>query len=630
MPDFFGKSGIAWAGTQFLVRLKSGGELAAFYYDGFTDDKKECSFAALSFLEVVQKHFFVEVYPTLFPDRVSQPKWYTVFLDGAGCYVSLENLLTRIAFGERMHVYMRAMYIPEAYYNKTSLDGHFATAGKQMRAAVATGNSDAFDAASMFTARTNDRATGTGARNHVIHFQPNRDRQCRVKTLSSFKVKSYSERCITWVPNTAENRALRWRSEKEHEIEHLLVKTLKQRLTDVGVSTTGLKPVLVARLKEHIPPYVDPLPVSDPDLMLFQSLTVRRHSGMGVGEEFQFTTVHSWWDGPRQTTTWVQVVSPPTPCGGRDTDTVVSAGSTRPVTQNKGLSHVTRRASKIKVVVDREKQIVEDIKSKSDGSWCPECSRFFARKGDLTNHLRDQACQGGSVMFRKSLTAKDRTTNSGDLIKRTVSACMRSVVVSTRGATATVIQYNGRVQLPDGTVWEVSIPALGYAVQIRARTICLSKQQQTFLELSFSLGEITLGGHKSMKIGPRTTANHMKLLGTRPGEELYSSSRYSAEIQEFWKSNPNGKPTFRVHMLLDHWYIKSWFSTRKSCGPKEMKPWAGVLFGERDIASMSVAELRVAASSCGIDKKGKKSELASRLAAAVCSDNANVVVHTCT
>lgn len=104
MPDFFGKSGTPWVGTQYIVKVKEGDELMCFYYDGFMDDKKEDSFAALSFLEVVQSHFFTEVYPTLFPQRDrSKAVFYTVFLDGAGCYVSLENLLSRIAFSTRIN-----------------------------------------------------------------------------------------------------------------------------------------------------------------------------------------------------------------------------------------------------------------------------------------------------------------------------------------------------------------------------------------------------------------------------------------------------------------------------------------------------------------------------------------------
>ena len=104
--------------------------IQCFYYDGFMNDKKEDAFAALSFLEVVQGHFFTEIYPTLFPTRDLAAIFYSVFLDGAGCYVGGENLLSRLAFSSRINVYMKAMYIPEAYYNKTPLDGHFAVAGK--------------------------------------------------------------------------------------------------------------------------------------------------------------------------------------------------------------------------------------------------------------------------------------------------------------------------------------------------------------------------------------------------------------------------------------------------------------------------------------------------------------------
>ena len=71
--------------------------------------------------------------------------------------------MTRLAFSKRLDVYLKAMYIPEAYFNKTSLDSHFATAGKQMRASVAAGagKNDAYDAASMFTARTSAKTMGT-------------------------------------------------------------------------------------------------------------------------------------------------------------------------------------------------------------------------------------------------------------------------------------------------------------------------------------------------------------------------------------------------------------------------------------------------------------------------------------
>lgn len=288
MPDFYGKSGISWAGTLFLVRLQEGEELSAFYYDGFTDDKKEDSFSALSFLEVVQSHFFVEMYPDLFPERAGDNIFYTVFLDGAGCYVSQENLMTRIAFSERINVYMKSMHIPEAYYNKTSLDGHFATAGKQMRAAVCTGQTDAYDASSMMLARTSQLATGTGATNLVVHFEPNRDCMFGVKKISSLRIKSLSERTVKWMPNTEANRVSLWRSQREYEIDKCTLHQLKTRLSAVGIQCCGSKKDLARQLKSTLVDE-DPNPESSPEKLLFNSLCLRRHTGIGPGKTITYS-----------------------------------------------------------------------------------------------------------------------------------------------------------------------------------------------------------------------------------------------------------------------------------------------------------------------------------------------------
>jgi hypothetical protein len=230
MPDFFGKSGNPWVGTMFLVKVKEGSDLQCFYYDGFMDDKKEDAFAALSFLEAVQGHFYTSIYPTLFedqPELSDRGVFYTVFLDGAGCYVGIENLLTRIAFSSRINVYLKAMFIPEAYYNKTPLDGHFAVGGKQMRAAVASGFSDAFDASSMFKARVSELTKGEGAQNYVIRFEPNRDRQCFAKSGSIHNLKKTSARIPVWIPNTVENRCRLLRLEKLADYTSKKVKELK-------------------------------------------------------------------------------------------------------------------------------------------------------------------------------------------------------------------------------------------------------------------------------------------------------------------------------------------------------------------------------------------------------------------
>lgn len=265
MPDFFGKSGNAWVGTQFIVKTKEGSTLQCFYYDGFMDDKKEDAFGTLSFVEIAQSHFCTTVYPSLFPDRdPTKGIFYTVFLDGAGCFVAVENLLTRLAFSSRINgatrhrnvhhlptahpissappppsVYMKAMYIPEAYYNKTPLDGHFAVAGKQMRASVASGKLDAFDAESMFNARVSDLTKGEGAKNFVIHFEPNRDRQCHTKSTTIKGIKKMSARIPVWIKNNLANRTALAREDKKAEYKRATVVTLKEILSERGERTTG-------------------------------------------------------------------------------------------------------------------------------------------------------------------------------------------------------------------------------------------------------------------------------------------------------------------------------------------------------------------------------------------------------
>ena len=68
-------------------------------------------------------------------------------------------------------------------------------------------------------------------------------------------------------------------------------------------------------------------------------------------------------------------------------------------------------------------------------------------------------------MFARSKTPKDRETNTSDLIKRTVASKMSSIVVMTRGGSVPVTEYNGRVRLPDGTYWNVTVVAVGYTAK---------------------------------------------------------------------------------------------------------------------------------------------------------------------
>lgn len=136
-------------------------------------------------------------------------------------------------------VYMKAMYIPEAYYNKTPLDGHFAVAGRQMRASVCSGKLDAFDAASMFRARVSDSTKGEGATNYVVHFEPNRDCQCLVKGNKLQGLKMISARIPVWVQNTPENKRRLKMEDIQEQHRRCTMTQLREILCARGTATTG-------------------------------------------------------------------------------------------------------------------------------------------------------------------------------------------------------------------------------------------------------------------------------------------------------------------------------------------------------------------------------------------------------
>ena len=392
MPDFFGKSGNPWVGTMLIVKVKEGDDLQCFYYDGFMDGKKECWFAGMSFCEAVQGHFFTDVYPTLFEEGrltvLARGVFYTVFLDGAGCFVAVENLLTRLAFSSRINVYLKAMYIPEAYYSKTPLDGHFAVGGKQMRAAVASGFCDAFDASSMFKARVSELTKGEGAKNYVIHFEPNRDRQCAVKsTAMSGHLKKMSARIPVWIPNTPENRLVLRREQMLVGYRKMTVKALKEILNERGQPTGGLKSVLVERVMHSEPPLVDN-DDDDPALKyLLSGLRLHRHSGMGEGQYYSSADVRSMWKDQPQISTGVTVVQSATGAGGTARSASMGGStkamkiihtSSRPTTSKTRGSLSEMKSVRLSAEHAARETRKKKIKSQSKGFWCSKhekCNR---------------------------------------------------------------------------------------------------------------------------------------------------------------------------------------------------------------------------------------------------------------
>ena len=71
----------------------------------------------------------------------------------------------------RTHVYIKAYFIPETGFNKTALDGRFATDDKGVMAHVKSGQ-EAYDATTLFWALT---AMGTGENVTTLLIETNRD-----------------------------------------------------------------------------------------------------------------------------------------------------------------------------------------------------------------------------------------------------------------------------------------------------------------------------------------------------------------------------------------------------------------------------------------------------------------------
>lgn len=108
-----------------------------------------------------------------------------------------------------------------------------------MRASVASGKLDAFDASSMYEARVADCTKGLGAKNYVVHFEPNRDRQCQLKSSVLPGLKKMSARIPVWVRNNAANRLQLSKEKQRWKFQHSTVTELKATLQTRGASTRG-------------------------------------------------------------------------------------------------------------------------------------------------------------------------------------------------------------------------------------------------------------------------------------------------------------------------------------------------------------------------------------------------------
>lgn len=358
---------------------------------------------------------------------------------------------------------------------------------------------------------------------------------------------------------------------------------------------------------------------------LLAGVNLHRHSGFGTGMHHTRTAILKMWHQQPQITTGVHVVKPPAAAGG--SSVARSMGKNEKVFkvlqgkarhwQPKARGTMSEmQSARLATAHARRKESKEQVKSQSNGFWCslhPGCNRFFRTKAGLEAHQRRGECQSGTQLFRRASSdvPASRVVNRRDHIKRTVHQLTSTICTTNRGDTSVPEYYDGTWNDLPGGPYTVNKVPLGYATKVRRVRVHLSHSQREYLEWCFALGE----KEKGLKMGPRVTAKHMALHGTEAGWLHYSASRFASHNPTYW--SVKSAPTFRVSELLEHWYIKSWFSSRKAKG-NDTDVSVGQMYQGELIHSMGVGRLRDIAKVLGIPS-GRKKELRGRICAHIAS-----------
>ena len=207
----------------------------------------------MSCVEACQADFVTNVWRNEVEDGVVP--FYTAITDGAGCYSGLHQLLARIDLSRKTGVYMNVHYIPETGFNKTPLDGRFATDGKGVMAYV-RGGADAYDANTLFWALA---SMGTAKNVVTLHIEVNRAMEREPKgVINQFKVRSMASKNCVWVPRTQTNLtdAAVALLDEALTSRKCVVAQVNALLAHHGLQVRGRKSAKVQALVTHLSPLV--------------------------------------------------------------------------------------------------------------------------------------------------------------------------------------------------------------------------------------------------------------------------------------------------------------------------------------------------------------------------------------
>jgi hypothetical protein len=237
-----------------------------------------------------------------------------------------------------------------------------------------------------------------------------------------------------------------------------------------------------------------------------------------------------------------------------------------------------------KLAAAAAEKAVQARKKSSDGHYCPAegCNRFFMSAVWLVKHqnARGMCPDASTSPFRSSAHSGKKGSgvtpvhvSANDLMKRIIADTSKGMAVHEPGSAADLLAAdidmdmdgtsigNGQYVLIDGSNFECPAAPVGMA----------EKKHKKGGNQRFVAGQLTFMGwcymrgvkHKADKMSPKQAADAMEIHGTTAGATRYPNDPYCAR-------RADGKPTFRIGELLEHWTFRSWFGQQKAAFEKKL------------------------------------------------------------
>lgn len=198
-----------------------------------------------------------------------------------------------------------------------------------------------------------------------------------------------------------------------------------------------------------------------------------------------------------------------------------------------------------------------------EGNGNANCTRAFKKKGNLLAHLRSgRHTMGVSSARPGKVSAGERLMCTTDRLKRLAADAQVGAAAIRDGRESKAVDTSEErsYRLVNGEMFELPYLPCGWANKSKRA----GKKRYTTTQLEF-LRWCYLQGvqDKAKKFTAESAEKVMPLHGTAEG-----AKRFPADV--YWNPRPDGRPTFRLSELLDHWAIKPWFSQQKAAFDKTL------------------------------------------------------------